>query len=84
MHVCPNYVTIVITADFFPFGVGSGDMIGSQEVDAADAISVDSPVVFFLQNHSNIFVSALHTLAIMKVASIGLETELFNTSWKKC
>ena len=49
-------------------------MIGSQEVDAADAISVDSPVVFFLQNHSNIYVSALHTLAIKKVAS----SELFN------
>ena len=56
-HVFPNYVTIVITADFLPFGVGSGDMIGSQEVDAADDISVDSPVVFFLQNYSNIFVS---------------------------
>ena len=53
-------IIIMTIADFFPFGVESGDMFGPQAVDAlTEAISVDSPIVFFLENYRKIYVSAI-------------------------
>jgi hypothetical protein len=43
---------------FFPFGVENGDEVGPMESDASTSeIHLDDPVVFYLRNQTNLYVS---------------------------
>lgn len=51
----------MVTADFFVFGIGNGDKVGPQEIDATtEAISMAVPISFFLAEYRDLYVCNVH------------------------
>ena len=53
----------IITADFFPFGEGEGDIVGPRGIDEVTmAVDLSVPIVFNLKEHRALYVRAgFHT-----------------------
>ena len=55
--ILSKMLTILDLTDFFPFGVDNHDEIGPQEIDESFLFNLSVPIVFYLEEYTNLYVS---------------------------
>ena len=54
------YITLLLSLEFFPFGIGNGDTVGPRAVDeSSEAIHLDVPIIFYQKAETDLYVSLI-------------------------
>ena len=60
-----HYITLLLSLEFFPFGIGNGDTVGPRAVDASsEVIHLDVPIIFYQKTETDLYVSLVTNVLI--------------------